>query len=106
MLNWNLFQKDKIKYVEKYNSLIKAGKSDLEENDTLIPWKESGKAYSKKGDVLEKEILRYYHAFTIDEISNLLKEAGFKLKDIYYTKRGKMSDIDEGYNLCTIAHLK
>jgi 2-polyprenyl-3-methyl-5-hydroxy-6-metoxy-1,4-benzoquinol methylase len=102
MLNWNLFQKDKIKYTEKYNALKLAGQSDLDFNDTLIPWKEFRNSYKKKS-IKSKEILRYYHAFTRSEIENLLKNAGFKIEDIYYSKKGEKSSVVEGYHLCAVA---
>lgn len=102
MLNWNLFQKNKIKYVKKYNKLRLEKKIDLGENDTLIPWKEFRNSYSKKSNK-SQEILRYYHAFTKEETKKLLKEAGFKIEDIYYVKKGERVGIEEGYNLCTIA---
>lgn len=102
MLNWNLFQKDKIKYVKKYNNLRLKGEIDLGKHDTLIPWKEFGKSYQKKSED-SKEILRYYHAFTEEEVKDLLKEVGLEIKDIYYVKKGKRVNVKEGYNLCAVA---
>ena len=103
MLNWNLFQKDKIKYVEKYNKLRLEGKLELDKNDTLIPWREFRNTYREKEKINNKEILRYYHAFTQSEIENLLKKAGFRIEDVYYVKKGKRVVVEKGYNLCTIA---
>ncbi len=103
MLNWNLFQKDKIEYVNKYNRLRLEGKFELSENDTLISWKEFGNTHHGKEKINNKKIERYYHAFTKKEIENLLKKAGFKIADIYYVKKGKRSDVNEGYNICTVA---
>lgn len=106
MMNWNLFQKDKIKYVKKYNDLVRTGKTELELNDTMIPWKESAKSYDNSGESKDKEVLRYYHAFTEKEISELMEKAGFNIVETYYTKRGERSNVHEGYNLCTVANLK
>ena len=103
MLNWNLFQKDKIKYVNKYNKLRLEGKFELGKNDTLIPWREFRNTYEEKEKANNKEILRYYHAFTCDETENLLKKARFEIEEIYYVKKGERSDVDEGYNLCVVA---
>lgn len=102
MLNWNLFQKDKIKYVKKYNALKLTGQSDMDKDDTLIPWKEFRNSYQKKAKE-SKEVLRYYHAFAKEEIEDLLEKAGLKIEDIYYVKKGKRVDINEGYNLCVVA---
>lgn len=96
MINWNLFQNNRIKYVKKYNLLKILGKSKLDFNDAFIPWK--GYRNTKK-----KEIQRYYHAFTRTEIKNLLEKSGFNVKEIFYTKKDKISNITEGFNLCTVA---
>ena len=58
MLNWNLFQKDKIKYVNKYNKLRLEEKFELSENDTLIPWREFRSTYKSNDANNQKEILR------------------------------------------------
>ena len=80
MTNWNLFQK---KYQKFFNSHTSFNKN-LEPNDTLIPWKDSS------GKIIAN---RYYHAFTTDEISDLLVKNNFKIIANNLTK----------YNILTIA---
>lgn len=76
---WNLWQKKYIKNVLKTFILkIKIpGSTKLDFKDTFIPWKK------KNGT----KINRYYHAFTIRELKKLIKEAGFKIINMGYTKR-------------------
>lgn len=66
MTNWNLFQP---KY-EKYFNKNKSPDPQLEENDTLIPWKNS------QGKILAN---RYYHAFTLKEIEQLIGNSDFEI---------------------------
>ena len=47
------------------------GLSKLDFGDTFIPW--------------GKKILRYYHYFTKNELKNLVKKSGFKIKKIWTT---------------------
>lgn len=89
MLNWNFFNKTKKEYIKKQ----KNSNLDLDKNDLLIPWKATK----------DKVINRYYHAFTKEEIVDLLKRAGFEIEDIYYVKKGERSDVEGGYNICTVA---
>jgi len=103
MLNWNFFQKNKIKYVNENNKSLLEGKSDLDKNDTLIPWREFRNSYKSKDNKSNKEILRYYHAFIEEETKDLLEKAGFEIEDIYYVKKGERSDVNEGYNICVVA---
>jgi tRNA (uracil-5-)-methyltransferase TRM9 len=98
MTNWNFFQNNRIKYVEKYNLLKISGKSKLDFNDVFIPWKGYAKN-SYKGEAIQ----RYYHAFTRAEIRNLLEKSKFKVKEIFYVRKGKISDVFEGFNLCVVA---
>lgn len=64
MTNWNLNQPKYIKYINKDYSTD----PNLEENDALIPWKNSS------GKILAQ---RYCHVFSIDEIQNLLINNNF-----------------------------
>ncbi len=47
------------------------GKSKLNFGDTFIPW--------------GKKVLRYQHYFTKNELKNLVKKTGFKIKKVYTT---------------------
>jgi hypothetical protein len=69
----------------------------------LIPWREFRSTYKNKDENKSKEILRYYHAFTKEELEGLLRKTGFEIKDIYYVKSGERVSVNEGYNICTIA---
>lgn len=70
---WNLWQKKYRKYI--WQSLGRLHKYDF--GDTFIPWGKSG-------------VNRYYHAFSLFEMRNLLREAGFYLIDEIMIKKGGM----------------
>ncbi len=53
------------------------GSTKLDFKDTFIPWKK------RNGTTIN----RYYHAFTIKELRKIVKEVGFKIIDVEYTKR-------------------
>jgi len=76
---WNLWQKKYIKNILKTFILkIKIpGSTKLDFKDTFIPWKK------RNGTTIN----RYYHAFTIKELRKIVKEVGFKIIDVGYTKR-------------------
>ncbi len=78
MTNWNLNQP---KYMQYHNTNHQIDKN-MDENDTIIPWK------NPQGEILAQ---RYYHAFTLEEINNLLSE--FEIIDNEKSK----------HNLITIA---
>ena len=63
---WNLWQKKGIKFQIKYFFLKILGLSRLDFRDVLMP-------YAAKN----AKVLRYYHAFTKKELSNLFLKAGF-----------------------------
>lgn len=90
---WNLFQRTYLKYVIKslYNFIIQLGKYDW--NDTFIPWGKTG-------------VKRYYHAFTPFELKNLLKNNGFCVIEIFYTRKGKKTSFFNSHNICIICRKK
>lgn len=63
---WNLFQPKYKKYVRQsyLKYIFSLGKYDI--RDTFIPWGKTG-------------IKRYYHAFTLNELRNLLHQANFEI---------------------------
>ena len=73
---WNLWQKKYRKYKKDSN------------NDTFIPWKDG--------------TMRYYHAFTVQELQNLLKKSGFKIISHFYSKYGDKTKFSESYNICFV----
>lgn len=91
---WNSFAGRKVKYLEKFNELWRRGKSKLDFNDALVPWRNS------KGKVLAKI---YYHRFTQAEIKKLFNDAGFKIIEFFYQKKGKKSNMKKADNLCVAA---
>ncbi len=69
---WNLLDNKKgRKLLLKYSLQKLIGKTKLGFKDIYYPW--------KRGD---KEVKRYYHVFTKRELKKLLKEEGFKIKDL------------------------
>ena len=70
---WDFWKrKTAAKLILKYTLLRLIGKSKLDFFDVFVPWKDS------KGKVL---IERYFHCFTRKELENLVKEAGFRIKE-------------------------
>jgi ubiquinone/menaquinone biosynthesis C-methylase UbiE len=90
---WHSFAGRKMKYIKKFNILKKSGKSKLDFNDALVPWKNGG-----------REILAeiYYHKFTVREIKSLFTDAGFKIKEFFYEKDGKKTKNNKADNLCIV----
>jgi len=64
---WNLWQRRYLKYLLKSAFFKTFGRSGLDFKDTFIPWKK------RDGSVIE----RYYHAFTLRELTRLVQRAGF-----------------------------
>ena len=63
-------------------------------NNFLIPWK------NPQGKRLAE---RYYHHFSKEELSGLLKEIGFKVKKIDYSESASWTDKKGGRNLIAVA---
>jgi len=61
--------------------------------DVYIPWK------SKTNKILK----RYYHVFTKGELQRLVKKAGFKIIECYFSRKGKITNRLNGFNLILIA---
>lgn len=87
MTNWNL-ESDWAK------AKLKKDWDDMGDGDYFIPWKDH------EGKVLAN---RYYHHFDKDEISDLLKQAGFKVQTNYFASGSTKVTKKEGKNLVTIA---
>ncbi|MBI2037854.1 MAG: class I SAM-dependent methyltransferase [Candidatus Magasanikbacteria bacterium] len=66
----------------------------LSENDYLIPWK------TQEGEILAE---RYYHYFTKKELKELLKKAGFKIEEMYYSKGNHRAPKKDARNLVAVA---
>jgi SAM-dependent methyltransferase len=72
---WNLWQKKYRKYI--WESLFRLNKYDF--GDTFIPWGKTG-------------VNRYYHAFSLFEMRNILRESGFYIIDEVLIKKGSVTD--------------
>lgn len=79
---WNLWQLKLILKYKLWYLLFGFKKKGFDKNDVFIPWK------AKKGLVVE----RYYHAFTLKELSQLVKKAGLEIVEKY-----------KNYNLVIVA---
>jgi len=68
----------------KHTFLKLTGKSQLDFKDILIPWKDSaGKAV----------VMRFLHGFTRNELNELAKYAGFKIKKTWLAGEGNYANI-------------
>ncbi|MEK7167062.1 MAG: methyltransferase domain-containing protein [Patescibacteria group bacterium] len=99
MTNWNLYQKKFFFFVIKnfFKKIIfyfSKTIMNLDFGDVFMPWK------------LKDEIIhRYYHAFTMRELSELFKKTGFKVIKKYYTQKHKKTNFWKGHNIIFIAKL-
>ncbi|TSC94925.1 MAG: hypothetical protein Athens101410_706 [Parcubacteria group bacterium Athens1014_10] len=80
--SWNLWQPKLILKYKLWHLLFGFKKNNLDKGDVFIPWK------LKNSPIIQ----RYYHAFTLKEMSRLVKKAGFKIIKKY-----------KNYNLAIIA---
>lgn len=95
MTNWNLFE-GKNKFFVLKNIFRKIfGRSELDFMDALIPW--------KRAETEEVIVERYVHAFTLRELKHLVKEAGLKILENFYSIGGKKVYFWNGKNLVTVA---
>ncbi len=62
--------------------------------DLMIDWKNGNK------QVLAK---RYYHSLLPSELKNLIKKAGFKIREDFSVKKGQKVPFLKSYNYCIIA---
>ncbi|KPJ57588.1 hypothetical protein AMJ49_00505 [Parcubacteria bacterium DG_74_2] len=69
---WKFHQLKEIYLLFKYTILKLIGKSELDFKDIFEPW--------------GKKVQRYYHYFSGRELGNLVKRAGFKIKEIGLVK--------------------
>jgi len=82
MINWNLLNE----WAEKRFKIKKQLKSADEPGDVLVPW------LATSG----KELQRYIHIFTPEELKELAQEAGFKrIKITYRNRAGEVTENGE-----------
>jgi len=82
---WDFWRrKEAIKLILKHTLFKIIGRSELDFLDVFVPWKDS------QGKVLVK---RYFHCFTKRELENLVKEAGFKIKESWREGKAPRTNI-------------
>ncbi len=90
---WNLWQLKFIKYQAKMivNYIIDKilSKDECDWGDLYIPWKKRG----------VEPISRFYHAFTVSELDNILEKAGWEVTEIGYKERRE----NNKFNLFAVA---
>jgi len=94
MSYWNMWVPSRVKLIIKNIIKKMVGKSQLDFFDAEKLWKNS------KGETITK---RYCHAFTLREITALLKKQGLVIKKRFYTKKGKKAYFWNGSNGIVIA---
>jgi len=73
---WNLWRPKYQSQIKKANFIKLLGLSPLDKNDLMIPWRDSG-------------IKQYYHAFTQEELRELIADSGFKIEKLFLGKEFK-----------------
>lgn len=91
MTNWNLrsFWAVKKFWPEILRTIFPH--KGLDRGDFFAPWKRG------------KKVFRFYHSFSLREIRNEVKAAGFDILENYYTINGERSSFVFGRNILTIA---
>ncbi|PIS09714.1 hypothetical protein COT75_00710 [Candidatus Beckwithbacteria bacterium CG10_big_fil_rev_8_21_14_0_10_34_10] len=89
LTTWNLWQAKYLKthFKQRKNKIIS------------IPY------FLSDGIKPTRKIDRILYSYTKKELKDLIKKQNFKIKDIYYTKKGKKTNFLIGYNLCLIARI-
>lgn len=86
MTNWNLYQDNLLNYF--------INDSSYDTGDALIPWK------NDQGKILAE---RYYHGFTIPELTTLLNTTGWEIISQVYSRNNQVVEQAIGHNILTIA---
>lgn len=92
MTNWNLLSDSAQKNIAKHG--WKVLQQSVEQGiDVLVPWK------SPEGETLGE---RYYHGFTVGELTNLAGAAELAIIDIFYSHKGEKLDQAGGANIISV----
>lgn len=83
MTNWNLFSQTAYKRHPQFAP-----------GDFMIPWKDP-----KTGETVAE---RYYHGFTMEELSVLFDRALLTVEGQYYSRKGKETSKEDGTNIVSI----
>lgn len=87
MLNWNLYQGNRAAHLIMNDPRFDMG-------DALVPWKDGA-------GVIQAE--RYYHGFTLEELTHILTQTGWNIERHYYSTHGQAADQTTGHNIVTLA---
>lgn len=93
MTNWNLHQWRFVPLRWRWNAGKLLGRSDMDWNDVLVPWKNANK---------QVQADRYYHGFTRRELRRIAKLSGFSVVDQYYQTNGRHLPRSTAHNIVTV----
>lgn len=86
MTNWNL-------YSDSVNKIVAKNKFKKQGKEFMVPWMNS------EGVVMGE---RYYHAFDMQELQDLLKKTDLVLEDQYFSHKGKIGNVEDSGNIVSI----
>ena len=71
--NWQFLNSEKLKARIQPWDVVSVSESEVDAGDYLLDWRSGGQG------------LRYIHHFDENELSEMAKETGFKIKDVFYS---------------------
>lgn len=92
MTNWNLLSDSAQKNITKHGWKV-LQQSTEQGIDVLVPWK------SPTGETLGE---RYYHGFTVGELTGLAAAAELEIIDIFYSHKGERLEQTSGANIISV----
>ncbi|MBP7992518.1 MAG: class I SAM-dependent methyltransferase [Candidatus Magasanikbacteria bacterium] len=92
MTNWNLLSDSAQKNIAKHGwkVLQQSAEAGI---DVMVPWK------SPTGETLGE---RYYHGFTVSELTNLANATDLQIVDLYFGHKGERLDQAAGANVISV----
>lgn len=93
MTNWNLHSDSAQKNIAKHGWKILTDIPDSAGIDVMVPWK------SPEGEVLGE---RYYHGFTVEELTNLANVTELQIVELYFGHKGEKLDQAAGANIISV----
>ena len=92
MTNWNLLSESAQKNIAKHGWKV-LQESPEQGIDVMVPWK------NPQGEVLGE---RYYHGFTVGELTSLANATDLQIVDLYFGHKGERLDQATGANIVSI----
>ncbi len=92
MTNWNLLSDSAQKNIAKHGWKVLQQSAD-QGIDVMVPWK------SPTGETLGE---RYYHGFTVGELTGLAEAAELEIIDIFYSHKGERLEQEAGANIISV----